>query len=116
VIPSALLKAVDAGAYKIKATVTSAFGDSTDASAQITVKAPGMTPLISIVGPTEGRSFKIKDGFKITSALASESVCDGKEVRWGARRRAVGGAGRSAGPRAARRLGACRRAGGPRRC
>jgi len=80
VIPSATLSALPVGTYRIQAAITGDFGGaSVNAAVTLVVKASGKAPVISIVGPAS-RTFKIKDGFKITSTLVADSVCPGTEV------------------------------------
>lgn len=82
VIPSANLSSLGATAYKVSASVKNQFGNSKDAVATFTVDAAGAAPLVSVVGITDERKFSIKDGFKISTIVAEESVCAGKTVSY----------------------------------
>jgi len=53
------------------------------ATATIALRPSGVAPVISVMGAAE-RTYYLKDGFKITTALVPESVCEGAKVlfRW----------------------------------
>lgn len=68
------------GSYNFTVTATSAFDTTSQATAAVEVRPSGVAPVISIVGASD-RTYFIKDGFKVTTALVPESVCDGAKVR-----------------------------------
>jgi hypothetical protein len=98
-VTGAALGPVATGEYTVAATVTSALGAAATAAARFAVRPSGEAPVINIVGPQE-RTYYIRDGFKITTALVPESVCDGAKARRAAPRRAdpPGGAAIRCGP------------------
>lgn len=71
---------ISTGAYTLSVNATSVFGQSATKTVSFAVAASGQAPVISIVGPAE-RLYYRGDGFKITSDLVPESVCDGAQVR-----------------------------------
>lgn len=100
-INSTVLTAIAPGTYTIKVTVTNFLNVTATATRDLKVALAGITPVISIVGPTE-QSFVISEGFKVSTLLVAESVCPNSEVR--ARRLVLNTSRREAGGRQSRIL------------